>query len=75
MQIQLGMRILLALTALTLGAGCGTTHDSAVAGTTDPNFQYRATHMTQAPPPPPPDPSLYVRSTESGPSGGAGNRH
>ena len=66
------MRTLFVLAAITLGAGCATTDGPAVAGQTDPNFHYRATHMTQAPPPPPPDPSLYVRQPDSYAHGGVG---
>ena len=67
MQPRSAMRTILVLGALSLGAGCGTTHGSAVAGTTEPNYQYRAIHQTPAPPPPPMDRSLTPKAAAGPP--------
>lgn len=64
------MRKIVIATLLAAAVGCGTSQKAAQSS--DPSFARRATAYPQQPPPPKPDSSLYVRSTESGPSGPAG---
>ena len=63
----------LVLVATLAAAGCGTTKQQK---TTDPVAANQAEHMAReqfrAQPPPSPPPVDVSRSTESGPSGGAG---
>lgn len=60
-------------TALLVGGlvGCGTTHDSKANAVSNAQAEQMAAQQFRATPPqqPPPDPSLYVRTTESEPTG------